>query len=51
MKETQKNSEDLKAYLKEGLESGRIKEGGFFEEAINLHAELLEEQDKEDNKE
>lgn len=47
MKETQIKSEDLKAYLKEGIDSGRIKEGGFVEEAINLHVELLEEDEKE----
>ena len=45
------NSTELKQFLEEGLESGRIKEGGFISEAIATHIELLEEEEKKENKE
>lgn len=46
----EKTAAETKEYLKEGIESGRIVEGSFMEDAIKFDIEYLEEKEKEEDK-
>ncbi|MDO4197914.1 MAG: hypothetical protein Q4D13_02840 [Erysipelotrichaceae bacterium] len=47
MSKKEMTPEEVQEYLKEGLESGRIRKGGFIEEALSFQIDYLKEKKKE----